>query len=131
VVLGLVLAVGNVWATVSRSVIPLDLTGTVQAVDVRFQKDPGLDDVWFVTVEGRQLVVDEEVARRLRVGQQVRKEAWSRTLVAADDVIALRLSPDARGMLVVVPAVLVVLGVAAQGGRTGRMAYGVDRRGRR
>ena len=72
------LALGNLWFTFRRSGIPATLTGTVESVEVRREKHPGLDDVHLVTISGREIHLDADVASLLRVGDETRK-AWGST----------------------------------------------------
>jgi hypothetical protein len=113
----LALAALSIGATVHRSLIPVGLDGTVQQVEVRREKHPGVVDVWLIHVGQRQLHVDAAMARRLPEGTTVAKRAWSRTLIADGRPIRLGLSRDAVGMLWVMP--LAVAAVAAV------MAFGV------
>jgi hypothetical protein len=91
-------------ATISRSLIPLAVDGTVTAVEVRREKHPGIDDVWLVHPDdGRRLHVDANTARHVPEGGRLVKPRWARTLQVDGRPLALPLSDDARGMLWVMP----------------------------
>jgi hypothetical protein len=110
------LAAGNIWETVSRSLIPYRLDGRVSAIDM--VSEPHSDDgtMWLVTVGTQRRVVDPHVARLLRVGDTVHKAAWSARLLTPRGAVQLSLSRDAHRMFVVMPAVLLtVVGVALVG----------------
>ena len=113
-----VLAALNIGVTVHRSLIPVALDGTVQRIEVRREKHPGVDDVWLVDVGQRRLHVDAGIAHRLPEGTTVSKPPWSATLTADGEPISLPLSGDAVGMLWVMP--LTVVAAAAASGVTGR-----------
>ena len=49
------LAAANVWVTFRRSGIPASLDGTVDRIEVRPEKHPGLDDVHLVTIAGKEV----------------------------------------------------------------------------
>jgi hypothetical protein len=97
------------YATVARSAIPLAWHGTVTRVEARREKHPGVDDAWFVTVDGRATHVDAALATSLRPGQRVEKDPWNRTLLVDGTPRRLALSRDARRMLLLAP--LLVLAV--------------------
>jgi LPXTG-motif cell wall-anchored protein len=90
----------GVWASVARSTIPLRLDGTVTSIDTRQEKRPGVDDAWFVGVDGEERHLDTALARSLGVGDTVRKDRWSGTLVVDGSPRALQLSNDAWAMSV-------------------------------
>ena len=101
------------YATVARSAIPLRWDGTVTRVEARREKHPGVDDAWFVTVDGRATHVDAALARTLRAGDRVRKDRWSRTLLVNGTPRRLALRRDARAMLLVAPFAAVAVAVTA------------------
>ncbi|HEX2295459.1 MAG TPA: hypothetical protein VHN37_09135 [Actinomycetota bacterium] len=109
--LAVVLAGANCYETLRRSTIPSSLDGTAEALDVRFEKEPGIDDVHLLTIDGDVFHVDARVAGAVRPGDRVRKDAWSRTLLVDGEPHRLGLSRDAVGMLFVMPLVLLVVGV--------------------
>ncbi|MEZ6010222.1 MAG: hypothetical protein R3F05_21005 [Planctomycetota bacterium] len=111
-ILAVLLAAGNVAWTFMRSGVPFSLEGTVERIEVRREKHPGLDDVHLVTIGGQTLHVDADVAGALREGDRVSKQAWSWSLSTPREQVRLGLSNDARGMLVAMP-LLVLLGLVA------------------
>lgn len=100
-----------VIASISRSLIPRDVDATVQRVEVRHEKHPGVDDVWIVHLDDDAVHVDAAIAQRLERGMALRKDAWDTTLTAGGENVSLHLSREARGMLWVMP--LAVLSAAA------------------
>lgn len=99
------------WALVVRSAIPLRIDGTITSIDGREEKHPGVDDAWFVGVDGEERHLDTALAKSLAVGDTVRKGRWATTLVVNGQPRPLRLSSDAVAMLRLAP--LVVLTCAA------------------
>ena len=76
-----VFAIANLAVTFARSGIPYDLTGRVESVVVNSEKDPGIDDVWLVRIEGKDAVhLDTSVAAHLDEGEQIVKHRFGRTL---------------------------------------------------
>jgi hypothetical protein len=106
--LAMAFAVANIAVTAHRSLIPVALDGTITKMELRHEKHPGVDDVWLVTVGDRLLHVDDEVAFQLHHGATVAKGAWETTLTVDGRQVGLALSPDAVGMLVVMPLAVVV-----------------------
>jgi hypothetical protein len=90
-----------VWTTAARSGIPPAWDGTVTRSEARHEKHPGVDDAWFVYVDGRPTHVDADLARSLAVGDTVRKERWERTLHVNASVRGLEWSRDAERMVTV------------------------------
>jgi hypothetical protein len=109
VAVALALAIGNSYETFRRSTIPLGIEGSVESLEVRREKHPGVDDVHLLVVQGKTIHVDAEVASVLNRGAELQKDAWSPSLRI--DQVSHQLSPsrDSRGMLVVMPVVLLVL----------------------
>lgn len=105
----LLLAAGNAYETLRRSMLPLALDGRVESEEVRREKHPGIDDVHLLAIDGETVHVDEPVAGLVTEGDELRKEAWSSTLIIDGTGHDLKLSSDATGMFVVMPLVLVVL----------------------
>jgi hypothetical protein len=109
------------WTMVARSLIPIQVAGTVEDIEVRAEKHPGVDDAWFVTIDGDERHVDTDLAKSLRVGDTVRTERRSRTLVVNGQPRSLHLSGDAEAMLALAPAtVLVCAALAFPAGRAPR-----------
>ncbi len=119
----LVLAAGNLWATFHRSGIPVGLTGRVERVEVRHEKHPGLDDVHLVTISGRETHLDADVASWVREGDEVCKRAWSVELTTPRGVRRLGVSRDFGRMAVAMP-LMVVLALFLLGRGRGRRETG-------
>ena len=105
------LAAAGAGEAVARSGIPRAWDGTVTRIEARHEKHPGIDDVWYVAVDGRAVHVDSALATSLRVGDRVEKRRWQRSLRVNGTERRLALSRDARAMLAVAPvtALMVVL----------------------
>jgi hypothetical protein len=102
-----------VWSTAARSAIPLAWHGTVTRVEVRHEKHPGVDDAWFVTVDGDERHVDAYVAALVREGVHVDKDPWERALRVDGVARPLRYTDDARRMALVAPAIAAVAALVA------------------
>ncbi len=110
--IGVAFALLAVGATVSRSLIPHAIDGTVTAVEVRREKHPGVDDVWLVHLDdGRRIHADAEVARHVSSGARLTTAAGDAQLRVDGTTVDLGLSRDAIGMLWVMP--LTILTAAA------------------
>jgi hypothetical protein len=109
----LAFAAWGAYAMVARSAVPLRWHGTVTEVRVVAEKHRGVDDVWFVRVDGRQVHVDAALARTLSPGDRVDKDAWQRTLRVNGVARDLPLSREARRMLRVAPLVVVAAALLA------------------
>jgi hypothetical protein len=116
-VVAVAFAVLNVAVTVHRSLIPVALDGVVQQVEVRREKNPGIDDVWLVHIQQRVLHTDAATAQQLPEGTVVAKKSWSRTLTADGRPLPLRLSRDAAGMLWVMPLAVAAAAALMAAGR--------------
>jgi hypothetical protein len=99
------LALGNLAVTLLRSTIPLALNGTVTRLETRTEKHPGVDDVHLLTVGGRELQIDAEVAGLLHVGDAIEKKPWSRTLRTPRGIVRLNPSADVWGMTMAMPII--------------------------
>lgn len=100
------MALGNLWFTLRRSGIPVSLTGTVERVEIRREKHPGLDDVHLVTISGSEIHLDADVASLLRVGDETRK-AWGATgLTTPRGESRIKPSKDFLRMAVAMPLVV-------------------------
>lgn len=112
---GLLLAVGNLWFTAARSTIPLGLHAKIAQLAICNEKHPGFDDVFFLVLdEGRQLHVDEPVFRGVEVGDAIEKRPFERSLAIQHPTgnhatLQLLPSPDYRSMQWVMP---IAVGVA-------------------
>jgi len=113
-VLATALAVANVWFTAARSTIPLAVSGAVVRKEVRQEKHPPRDSVWLVRLDGQQVVqVDQAVFDAVEVGDDLRKERWSRKLLCNQQAIELDWSADTRGMLWAMPLSVGIIFAAA------------------
>lgn len=109
----LLLAAGNLWITLARSTIPLRLDARVSDIELRFEKNRGVDDVYLVTVGDRTIHVDTAIGPQLEVGDHLRKDRWERHLHTGDRTIPLSPSRDFRRMLAAMPLVAVAVAVLA------------------
>jgi len=91
----------GVWASAARSAIPLAWNGTVTRVEARHEKHSGIDDAWFVYVDGRATHVDADLARSIGVGDTVRKDRWETTLRVNASTRELAWSREAERMVAV------------------------------
>lgn len=109
-VLALILAGANLWFAAVRSTIPVVLDDLVVEEEVRAEKHPGVDDVYLLTLErtGMQQV-DKLVYDQVKKGDRLIKRAWEPQLMAGPRIVRLAWSADARGLAVVMPAVLFVV----------------------
>src|SRR5688500_3656391 len=94
-VVGMLLAAGNVWFTALRSTIPRALDG--RSSRLRFREHAaGVDDVCLLVFEGgRRVQVDCFVYDRVRTGEKLEKKAWSAQLRHGGQTIELPWSQDA------------------------------------
>ena len=113
VVIAAALCLGNLIFSLLRSTIPIGLDGTVDNVEFLTSKNPGIDDIYVLSVDGNHIHVDKDVARLLRRGARISKDPWSTELTIGEGdsggVIQLRPSSDFTGMLVTTPVVILVL----------------------
>ena len=103
-----VLGTFDLWHAWQRTAIPLAIDGTVECVEVRPEKHAGCDDVHLVTIDGRVWHLDPLVGKRLVRGDVIHKLAYDRTLETPRGKVQLEPSADVRGMLIVLPALLVL-----------------------
>jgi hypothetical protein len=105
-----VLCVGSLWTLFLRSGIPYELDGTVVDIQVGTEKLAGIDDVWIVHIDDRQLHLDYEFARSLGRRRVIEKPAWSPTVkVSGREDIHLAPSKEFWQMLVAVAAIALTL----------------------
>lgn len=110
------LCVSNIWITLARSAIPLSLNDDVAELawhraekERRAGKERrfGFDNACLVTLaSGRVLELDSEVYLPLRIGDHLEKRAWDDALYRNGKTVQLRVSGEAFGMIVFMPAVL-------------------------
>lgn len=107
VILLVMFSLGNLVFTFARSGIPYDLTGRVESVVINSEKDPGIDDVWLVRIEGREPVhLDNRIAAQLKEGEQLIKPRFGRTIARPQgEDIGLSPSREVWGMI---PVLLVL-----------------------
>jgi hypothetical protein len=96
------------WSLTARSAIPLSVDGTVTNIEVREEKHPGVDDVWMVSIDGKDRHLDAALASDLQVGDTVTKERWETGLSVNGTTRDLDLSGDARAMLGLAPVMVLV-----------------------
>ena len=97
----------NLAETLGRSAIPLSLQGEVQRLETRYEMEPGVDDVHLLWIGNRFLQIDPELAGKLRLGDRISKRPWERFLQTPRGRIPLTFSQDFRGMLAVMPWLLI------------------------
>lgn len=118
--LGVALAVVGIAVPLLQTLIPRRVDGTVTRVDVRYEKHPGSDDIYVVTIGGhRPLVVHREVGRRLVEGEHVEKERFSRTLRQGDRTLRLGIPAETRGVLTVTALTLALAAILLSDNRFG------------
>ncbi|MFO0914735.1 MAG: hypothetical protein U0795_17385 [Pirellulales bacterium] len=117
-VIGVVLAAGNLWFAAARSLIPLSLDNRIQKTELRWEKHPGVDDVRLIWLDdGRVLQVDLPISEApaagvLSEGVLVQKTSWARTMRLGGKEMQLDWSADFRGLVKCMPVVLAVLAVS-------------------
>lgn len=117
-VIGVLLAAGNLWFAAARSLIPLSLDNRIQKAELRWEKHPGVDDVHLIWLDdGRVLQVDLPISKVptagvLSEGVQVQKASWARTVRLDGREMQLDWSADFRGLVKCMPVFLAVLAVA-------------------
>ena len=111
-VLGVVLVVWNVMETMSRTFVPTSIAASVTDVEVRREKHAGLDDVYLIHFsDGTVRHAEGSVFASLHVGALVEKDAWSGMMTIDGEAVELEWSDDVRGMVVLMPWILVGVGV--------------------
>lgn len=102
------LALANIAVTIRRSTIPLSLRGGVSDIQRRFEKHPGIDTVYLITVDGDTMQIDKELALRLDEGDGIEKRAWSTEMEVNGHRVTLDTSTDFDRMLVAMPILALV-----------------------
>ena len=78
---GLLLGLGNLWFTLSRSTIPIHLEDVVIGKRRLIEKVIGVDDVCLLDMQsGESLHVDAYVFEAIAENERLQKEAWSAEL---------------------------------------------------
>ncbi len=109
-ILGTILAAGNLWISAARSTIPLSLNDIVERVEIRHEKHPGKDDVYLVHLRsGRTMHMDQAVATALFLKGTIQKQSWERHVRVKNRIVNLDWSADARGMFLAMPAIMLIL----------------------
>jgi hypothetical protein len=104
------LAVANVMVTGLRTTIPRSLDAVVAERVVLHEKHPGLDDACLLALDdGRTLQVDPVIYDTVAPRDRLQKAAWEHTLQIDDRTLPLDWSADARGMVCLMPLVVVVM----------------------
>jgi hypothetical protein len=112
--IGALLAVGNVWIAAKRSTIPLELHEAVAKKEVRREKHPDHDDVHLLCFQsGRVLEVDRQVFEAVHEGERIEKSVWARELRHGAHALQLFWSRDYQGMTRAMPMVVLILGITA------------------
>lgn len=107
--LGTTFTLSNVWYAFARSTIPLALSGEVTQKIRLLEKHRGVDDVYMVVLDGhRSVQVDQPIFAAVSIGSSLSKAAWSRRLRVDQDELRLHASSDLVGMLIVMPALLLL-----------------------
>ena len=102
------------WQLAMRSTIPTSFHGEV--VSVRSADEhPGHDNAWFVRIGNTTRQFDGDVARLLRAGDRVDKDAWDRTMLLNGRPVELELSDDAKASLWFAPVLTAVAGALSFG----------------
>lgn len=113
-VLAAIFAVLNISVVAARSTIPLALDARVVGKELKREKHPGKDDVCLLRLEGgRTLHVDAAVFAEVANGDTLEKRAGEEELAVNGEAISLQFSPDYHGMLIAMPAILLVMAGAA------------------
>ncbi len=126
---GIALAGANLRVTAARSTIPLALSAKVVEREIRHEKHPGQDDVFFLQLDDdRKLHVDEAVFKGVAEGDTIEKRRFDHHLEihrpdGTSANLPLALSIDSRGMHVVMPVVLGLATVLAFMGRNGKRGH--------
>ena len=111
--LALALCVGNLTFTFLRSTIPFELDGRVSDIVFITEKHPGIDDIYVLTVEDRDLRVDPDVAREVEVGDELRKNSWSSEMLigreGSERTLQIEPSRDFNRMAFVMPIVALAI----------------------
>lgn len=107
------LALGNVFVTAQRSLIPLAIDAEVVDLEMRREKHPGKDDVYLLTFSNSKstpstLQIDQEIAHELKVGNRIKKAAWQDRLNIDDRALQLQYSSDFVGMIQAMPVAIIV-----------------------
>ena len=102
------LGAANLVLTLSRSLIPFALDGTVKDIVWRYEKHIGLDDVFLLTVGGRTIQVDAQVAWALQPGDHVSKPAFARTAQVNGAAVRLTASREFWRMAIAMPLIVVI-----------------------
>jgi hypothetical protein len=125
-----VLAGGNIATTLMRTTVPRAFSGRVTGKTALPEKHPGVDDVCLVAIDaGPPIQVEHPAFDRVDVGDTVAKDAWSRTMLVEGEAWRIPWSRDFIGMLILMPALLVLaLVLAALQGpvRSGRAGSRTD-----
>ncbi len=122
---GALLATGNLWCAARRSTVPLALDVCVTGKRVLTEKHPGSDDVYMLdTEDGSALQVDQQVFLAVTKGSRLRKAAWSTRLEHNGQAIQLAYSRDYDGLTKVM---LVALAAIAGTLLTARLMCRQDR----
>lgn len=107
-VLAVGLAAGNYWTATHRSMIPLNLNGTVTKTEQRFEKHHGKDDVYLLWIDDVEYQVDKALYAEVAQGDTLQKSAWSKQVLVSGRSVTLGYSKDWSGMLIAMPLVVCI-----------------------
>jgi hypothetical protein len=107
-VVGVLLALANLWFAAARSTIPLALDARVLTKERRPEKHKGIDDVYLLKLAGGVVLqVDQAIFDSVDERTSLQKTAWSTRLQSGDKRLELHWSADVYGMLWVMPIVAI------------------------
>ena len=99
----------DLWCTCTRALIPMSINATIQKLELRNEKHPGIDDVCLMRISDNRLIqIDSHVYEELSVGDRLEKDRGDRDLSVNGAAVRLEWSQDTRGMARALPVVLTV-----------------------
>lgn len=109
----IVLCATNLVVTLVRSTIPISIEGQLEDIEFLTEENPGIDDIYVLHIDDRQVHVDRAVAKQLASGVHVSKDAWSNDLTVGRfqnaRTVEVGPSDDFIGMLFVMPVTAMAL----------------------
>lgn len=111
----IVLCATNLVVTLVRSTIPISIEGRLEDIEFLTEENPGIDDIYVLHIDDRQVHVDRAVAKQLASGVHVSKDAWSNDLTVGRfqnaRTVEVGPSDDFIGMLFVMPVTAMALAI--------------------
>lgn len=111
----IVLCATNLVVTLVRSTIPISIEGQLEDIEFLTEENPGIDDIYVLHIDDRQVHVDRAVAKQLASGVHVSKDAWSNDLTVGRfqnaRTVEVGPSDDFIGMLFVMPVTAMALAI--------------------